>query len=315
MPTSPEIINRTAGKQYIFNRLSKDNLPDLATLHREVYGTARHADYFIKKYHTAYTGVENVGFIAYNEGNQPIAYYGVIPCFLQSGNEIILSAQSADTMTHPDHRNKGLFVELSNRTFDLCKELSIKLIFGFPNQHSYQTFINRLGWTETEKMNRFSIQVNTAWTSFFLKPSQKRYEKIINQLLIPGQGIANSVIADGYIGVCRNEGYLQYKTYTATSVIKINSGYLWIKPGNELTIGDILLTGDNHNNFIEEVKTLAKKLNVNKISFQCSGDSSLHKLFTNHCTANPSFPVIFKDFGSGLPLEKIKFTFADIDIF
>jgi len=83
----------------------------------------------------------------------------------------------------------------------------------------------------------------------------------------------------------------------------------------ELIIGDILLTGDNHNNFIEEVKMLAKKLNAKKISFQCSPDCSLHKLFANYCTASPSFPVIFKDFGSGLPLEKIKFTFADIDIF
>jgi len=136
----------TDSKEYTVVRLNKDNLKDVAVLHEAVYGIAPAPAYFPKKYNTAYTGTEYVGFIAYNPQNIPVAYYGVIPCFIQHGTEIMLAAQSADTMTDPQHRYKGMFVDLSNLTFKLCRELSIHLIFGYPNQNSYHGAIHKLGW-------------------------------------------------------------------------------------------------------------------------------------------------------------------------
>ena len=115
MLTSPEVINSIGSKEYSLERLNKDNLNDLTILHSEVYNVSRPDNYFRKKYNTAYTSLENVGFIAYSKEHQPVAYYGVIPSFIQFENEIILAAQSADSMTHPRHRNKGMFNELSNR--------------------------------------------------------------------------------------------------------------------------------------------------------------------------------------------------------
>ena len=295
--------------------LSKDNLDDLDLLYREVYGVARPNGYFIKKYDTAYTGVEYVGFIAYDKENRPVAYYGVISCFIQSGKEILLAAQSADTMTHPKHRNKGMFVKLSMMTFDLCRQLGIRLIFGFPNQNSYPAMIKHLGWTETEKMSRFTIPIGTIWDRIFLKISKQHHDEVLNKLVLREPAIKNSAIEDGYTGVYRNEAYMRYKTYTDTYLINMNSALLWIKVGDELIIGDIILKENNRKYFFEEIKALAKQLKLTKISFQVSGGCNLYDLFVYNYKPIQSFPVLFKDFGSGLQLDRIKFTFADIDIF
>jgi len=315
MPTSPEIINKTKDTDYSVVMLSKDNLSDLDLLHREVYDTARPNSYFVKKYDTAYTGVENVGFIAYNKENRPVAYYGVIPCFIQSGKDIILAAQSADTMTHPEHRNKGMFVRLSLLTFDLCRQLGVRLIFGFPNQNSYPTMIKHLGWTETEKMSRFTIPTRTLWNWISLKPPKVHHDRVLNKLALRDPAIKNSTIEEGYAGVYRNEAYMHYKTYTNTYLININSASLWIKAEGDLTIGDIILKENNGKSFFEEIKALAKKLNLMNITFQVSGGCNLYGLFARNYQPIQSFPVLFKDFDSGLQLNRIKFTFADIDIF
>jgi len=88
----------------------------------------------------------------------PVAYYGVMPCFIQYKGEIILSAQSGDTMTHPQYRHKGLFVELSKITFQLCRAAGVKTHFGFPPEF-LSAMVNILGWKMTENMERFIIPV------------------------------------------------------------------------------------------------------------------------------------------------------------
>src|SRR5882757_11194374 len=147
-------------KDYRIGRLNKTNLGDVEELYKAVYGSARPAYFFQKKYDTAYTGTEYLGYIAYNRQEMAIAYYGVMPCFVQYDNKIILSAQSGDTMTHPQYRNKGLFVELCNRTVELCKEEGVRFLFGFPNQNSYPGFVNKLGWLTMEEMECFCLPVS-----------------------------------------------------------------------------------------------------------------------------------------------------------
>src|SRR5882672_9602253 len=136
-------------KEYVIERLNNDRLKDMESLYKAVYGIAAPENYFLKKYDTAYTGAEYLGYIAYNKENIAVAYYGVMPCFIQYNNEIILAAQSGDTMTHPGFRYKGMFVELSKITFELCREVGIRFIFGFPNQNSYHGAVNKLGWKLT----------------------------------------------------------------------------------------------------------------------------------------------------------------------
>jgi Acetyltransferase (GNAT) domain len=312
----------TETKDYTIARLHKNNLKDLVQLHSEVYAVPPQNDYFLKKYHTAYTGVENVGFIAYNKDNLPIAYYGVLPCFIQSGNEIILAAQSADTMTHPAYRYKGMFVELSNITFDLCRSIGINLIFGFPNQNSYHGAINKLGWKMTGAMDCFIIPVNS-WPlqsiskKFRLQNLYGKYHKfILKDKLTSQQGIESSVLSDGFAGVCRNTDYINYKAYSPTKVLKIGDSKIWISTKYALVIGDMESVDEsNFDAVISQLSTLAKKLGISQMQFHSNAGTSLHALFASRYKPSPSFPTLFQDFGSVIQPEKIKFTFADIDIF
>lgn len=322
MQTSPEIMSEIENKEYTIERLSSSNIKDLAKLHSQVYSTTTEQDYFRKKYNTTYTGIEHVGFIAYNKNSDVVAYYGVIPCFIKSGNELILAAQSADTMTHPQHRYKGMFVELSTMTFNLCRQLGIRVVFGFPNENSYHGAVTKLGWQETEKMNLFTIVVNTLpLYSFFKKLRIEKLYRSYSEFILKRRaaalnGVSNSVINDGFAGVYRNEEYLLYKTYTPTKVLKAGDCKIWISNKHHLLIGD--MEGVDENNFavvIQQLKSIAKKLGIKKVQFLCCEGTSLNKLFRLSFNAKKSFPVLFQNFGSPVPLNKIKFTLADIDIF
>jgi hypothetical protein len=323
MPILMDTIDNIKEKEYHIVRINKSNLADIAGLHYAVYGTTVASNYFQKKYNTAYTGVENIGFIAYSKDNTVIAYYGVIPCFIQYEKTVILAAQSADTMTHPGYRYKGMFVELSNITFDLCKESGLLLIFGFPNQNSYHGAVNKLGWQITDTMIYYSITVNAlplqklAKRSGFFNWWYKNYcALILNKKTVPLNGIRNSVLQDGFAGVYRDDDYLEYKSYHHTKVVVIAGAKIWINHKHGIMIGD--MEGIDNTNFtvvIHKLKQLAKKLGIQQIQFHCSPGTSVQQLFARHYPGTDSYPVLFQDFGSAIAPQKIKFNFADIDIF
>jgi len=311
----------TKNGQYSINRLNSVNLPDLEKLYTTVYKKLPVSGFFSRKYNTSFTAAMYTGFIAYNGAQLPIAFYGVIPCFIQLNDEPMLAAQSADTMTHPDYRNKGLFVELALLTFDLCRDEGIKLLFGFPNQNSLPGFVNKLGWQVAERMHCFIVPTGSFnWRRLFRKllVAGKLYvaysQKFLKKYSVPQFGVENSVFADGFGGVLRNSQYLEYKTYSATRVIKIEGTTLWIKAGNELLIGDVLLS-DDFNSIMARLKKLTRKLGLKEIHFHASPGTTLHTLFSGHFGSIPSFPVIFKDLAGDTAFDKIKFTTADIDTF
>jgi hypothetical protein len=232
--------------EYHIERLCDGNIAAIERLHADVYGKMPPEGFFGKKYDTPFTGIKHVGYIAYTAGHYPAAFYAVIPCFMQVEGKSVLSAQSADTMTHPLHRNRGLFVELATLTFQLCRTSGIGFIFGFPNQNSLPGFIYKLNWKQTELMDCFII--SCAVFSFrrylakmpFLKNWYFNYRRrVFERYKIDQHGVANSVFNDGFGGVCRDEDYQQYKTYTDTCAIKVDDAIFWIKVDGVLLIGDI----------------------------------------------------------------------------
>ncbi|WP_295791197.1 GNAT family N-acetyltransferase [Mucilaginibacter sp.] len=314
--------SKPATDKYTVERLTAGNLADVGLLHSTVYGKEVSPDFFEKKYNTRFTGVEFTGFIAYTTWRQPIAFYAVIPCLIKADNDVILAAQSADTMTHPVHRNRGLFVELALTTFQLCRELGIRLLFGFPNQNSLPGFVNKLGWQTAHYLDCFIIHTpNFSWNRFFgklpaLKVLYSRYQQhVLKKHLLDQRGVENSIINDGCSGVYRDENYLRYKSYNDTKVIKLGSSTLWIKISGILLIGDINLQADDFDDMMYELKKLAGKLGLKQIHFHASPGTTLHGLFAMRFKSIQSFPAIFKVLGEDLPLDKVKFTSADIDTF
>ena len=322
MQPSQADMNKETADEYVIRRLSNDKLKDVESIYEAVYQKKALPDYFSIKYDTAYTGVEYVGHVAYNNNNQPVAYYGVIPCFLQVGSQKFLAAQSADTMTHPGFRFKGMFVELSNLTFELCRKLGIRLIFGFPNQNSYHGAVHKLGWKLTDTMTCFMIPVQTlplarlCMKSALTRAVYAYYSAIIKRnWKTPRSIIPNSSIEEGFIGVLRNADYQESKKYYQREVLQTDEGFVWCKFSDEIIIGDIYLTNENFPALMKKLTGLAQRLGLKRIQFHTSPGTKLHLHFASCYSAQPSFPALFQDFESGLSLEKIKFTLADIDIF
>jgi GNAT superfamily N-acetyltransferase len=307
---------------YRIERLTRNRLKDMAELYEAVYDTLLPADYFPRKYNTAYTKIKYTGFLAYDKTNLPAAYYGVIPCFIQYNHEPVLAAQSADTMTHPEHRNKGLFILLAKFTYDVCRDENIKLVFGFPNQTSLPGLINKLDWQVISHLERFTIPVTTiplerlVQKFDILNGFYKAYIKqMLKKLVLPQHGIPNSVFDEGYNGIYRTDDYLQYKTYNTTYTIKLGEAIVWFKIQNGFIVGDISDFENDFYNVIQTLTRLTKKLGLQKLEFQVNPHTKLYRLLKIYGESIPSFPVIIKDLGSGIDFKSLAFTFADIDIF
>jgi len=311
-----------ATKDYTIERLCKNRFDDLDKLQRAIYRKPHAPGYFAKKYNTAYTGVENVGYLAYNDKHEPIAFYGVIPYFIRYRDQLYLAAQSADNMTHPTYRFKGLFVQLANLTFDLAREEGISLIFGFPNQNALHGFLVKLKWHLTEMMDCYNIPVgippleNLARKMPITRNMYQKYQQqVLKKYLVNAKGIENSVFKDDFAGVNRNSHYLNYRGYHDTRVLKLGKAYLWVKIRNGLIIGDVTCEREDFYDMMQQLHKLALKLGVHRIQFHTSHQTHLANLLAEKYESIPSYYVLFKDLSSGIPLDRIKFTYADIELF
>jgi Acetyltransferase (GNAT) domain len=309
-------------KEYSIKRLDASMLGDLGDLHTIVYGSRPAPQHFPKKYDTAYTGVSYVGYMAYHSDGEPLAYYGVLPCFIQWRGGIVLAAQSADTMTNPKYRYKGLFVELSLITFELCKTLGIKFVFGFPNQNSYHGAVNKLGWRMTHTMERFYVPVDslplelTASRFGWLKLLYGRYvDRVFGPHTLAQPGLGNAFLDEGFGGIWRDERYQLYRGYSPSRVIQAGAARVWIRVRGGLVVGDLQVGEACFAGTLEVLRDLARRAGLAGISFIVSPGTAVHRLFAAEYTSEPSFPVLFQDLGSSIPLEEIRFSYSDIDIF
>ena len=89
-----------------------------------------------------------------------------------------------------------------------------------------------------------------------------------------------------------------------------------MKIKNGLAIGDMQPGKDeDFDALIQLLLQLCRKLGLKELSFHTSPGTDLHRLFISRYSSGPSFPVLFQDFGIDYPLDNIKFTLSDIDIF
>ncbi|HEY4287544.1 MAG TPA: GNAT family N-acetyltransferase [Puia sp.] len=302
-------------------RLCQDNLGDLDRLYHAVYGEQRQPPDFSKKYATSWTGAEYLGYFAYDHENIPAAYYGVMPCLLTFNNQLLLAAQSGDTMTHPAHRGKGLFVRLGNMTIELCRQEKLRLLFGFPNQNSYSG-AQKFGWAVTEHLDCFTIPVTTfplpglSKRLAFLSGLYTKYAAaILKNNAAPEQTIASSAIGENLGGIHRDTSWFQYKAYSDTTMVLLGKATVWLKLTDTFLVGDIETGTQDFAKTIRRLRRLAARLGHRRIFFHSSPGTPLHQLFTQFYKPVPSFPVMVIDLGANIPLHQLKFTSADLDIF
>lgn len=142
--------------EYRIERLSLENFEVLIPLMKDCFGLEVNLNYFKWKFLDNPSG-NFIGFIAiHNITNEVAAYYGVIPELYSINNKRQLIFQSCDTMTHSNHRRRGLFQYLATHCFDFIQNNYEFLIIGFGGEQSLPGFV-KLGWEKIFDMRYLFI--------------------------------------------------------------------------------------------------------------------------------------------------------------
>lgn len=81
------------------------------------------------------------------------AHYAVIPIKMNIGDRVVNGALSMATVTHPEHRGKGLFKLLAQKTYECAKEEGREFVVGVANANSFPGFIKHLGFYEVGQLD------------------------------------------------------------------------------------------------------------------------------------------------------------------
>lgn len=307
--------------QYYFERLSTLNMHFLASLYMDVYKKKVTADFFLRKYNTKNFGVEYIGHIAFTKEKFPAAFYGVIPCHFRINNTTILAAQSADTMTHPKHQRKGLFMRLARNTYEVARQEGVQFIFGFPNQNSYSGFV-KLNWTFLpQPMQCFAIKGSKfPFAALLLKiPLLKNIYGLYMQLMISEPAIEDlHNDHSGESGVVRNTLFLQYKNqYSKTFVKRWQDVCAWMKNDGILKVGLIRFDRTiSSKQVVDRLVHVGKILGCRAIVLMMSPDTELYNLLIRTIKPEEGLQVGFYNLTDcPFNFNSVTFEYCDVDIF
>jgi hypothetical protein len=88
-------------------------------------------------------------------GSEVIAHWACLPVTLHKGSESMAAGLGMDLMVHPAFRNATLFVRLAEAHHERCLKAGLRILFGFPNDHSYLPLCRMLDWRPIEEIDAF----------------------------------------------------------------------------------------------------------------------------------------------------------------
>lgn len=313
--------------EYNFIRISEKNLKDFQKLGENAFGSKSSYEDVKKLFDTSDWGKDYIGYLAYsNKTNEVAAFYGVFPCFAEFDGKKYLVAQSGSTMTHTNHRKKGLFYSLAQKTFELAKEEGIDFIFGFPNEFSYRGFI-KLNWIHDGNIQSYHIIVPTfplghlARKLRFLQPLYKAwFNFIIKFWRTDYHPFLNSSIEENNGGVCHDKAFINYKTENENRfMLRLKGRTVWVnQQQGSVGIGDIELIDDEKDfkKVIRALKLICFLSGSADLRTYVSSDSKLDKLFRkNGYKSREGLANCYFNLNSDLPLGNFKYVYADFDTF
>ena len=306
---------------YQFKRLTKTDYPKWATFFSLVFNKKIAPEFYHKKYNSQHLGKGVLACFAHDENDEMVAAYTNIPYEFIHNGQLHLGLQNCDDATHPQHQRKGLSTDIAKHCFELAKQENYTWIFGLPNETLSHVF-RKLNWIFLENFKLYDIKIKTipifgichrlGLTSFYGKYANfclKNYK-------IPPVSF-NSFDDSTYLIVHRSPEHLAYKAGLNNFFIKIGEVIFWIKLiGGSLVIGDLKASSEQELQFsMTKLKKLCAKLGLKSIVFQTQTGSNVQKYFAKTYDSKDSLPIFYMNFGTNLPLKKIKLTFADFDTF
>jgi len=259
---------------YHIKKFDSSQIPQLKMLFEAVYSkNSLDLEGLGHRFQTAQFGSDCIGYVAYSTEEDsaisiPASYYGVFPIVSTNLGKKIMCAQSGDTMTHPDHRKRGLFTKLAKKTYEAASREGIEFVFGFPSPQSYPGFKHKLGWEFPYNMLKFTRLVPTIPIGLIKKRLNMRvgnFNRLVNRfveakkLCPPGLNKEWFTNNSKEFEILRDKTFWEYKKSLMSNKLFIN--YLGVRTllkfdGN-ISIGN--LTGDiSQKSLIELFKAIDK---------------------------------------------------------
>lgn len=133
-------------------------LPLIEDLYRESFNSGKEINYFKWRYLDNPYG--DLQIIVAIDNGKMASFYAVSPKEILYNGEKIKTAISLNTMTSEKYRGKGLFVTLADKLYERMSESGYEMVWGYPNNISHRTFIDKLGWENIYEIPTLEIKKN-----------------------------------------------------------------------------------------------------------------------------------------------------------
>ena len=80
-------------------------------------------------------------------GEELVAHYACVPYKMEINGRVALGLFDMATVTHPDHRGKGLFKKLAQTTYDYAKSNGFEFVLGVANGNSFPGYMKYFPFT------------------------------------------------------------------------------------------------------------------------------------------------------------------------
>lgn len=310
---------------YKIQELTENDYDKIRFLYRNCFNITLTKKEFYRKYYNDHK-FRTIGYFAIDSNGKTGGFYGVFKDNLTYQNKSYMVAQSGDTMTHPAHQKKGLFLMLAKATYNKCIEDGIALIFGFPNKQSYHGFSTKLDWTFYGNMRRWTFTVNSfPWCELTsinrqLKSAYRKFaeHKIRQYKVKPTRIIADQFNTSYEVGMIEKSlAFFNFKLDNpSVQLLQFRDFTLLVKFDNHLIIGDIGYKNELYaTELMNCITQLGELIGCRKVVISLSLNHWANSIFENNLTSEDGLPIGFLNFNSDIDPSKIAFSYSDFDTF
>lgn len=138
-------------QEYFIVRLdftNSDDMQRLVDLQNAVY-KGKHV-FTSKGFKHWYIDNPNGHVVSFNAmaGDIMAAHYALVPVRMSIAGRVSLGLLSMATVTHPDHRGKGLFKTLAKASYEYAAQNGFEFVIGVANANSYPGFVKYFDFTD-----------------------------------------------------------------------------------------------------------------------------------------------------------------------
>ncbi len=138
-----------------------------------------------------------------------VGHYAVSPVEMNAQGNIVKTALSMTTMTHPEYGGQGIFSKLASALYqDVQENFGYKLIWGFPNNNSHYGFIKNLGWKDAAIIPMMTLELPVKALS-----DQQEIKYEVNDSF-SSEIISKLNIANSALKINKTKNYLDWRYLT-----------------------------------------------------------------------------------------------------